>query len=64
MNRPSWFPVPEFLLNIVLGELASMLTKGQRVLPGKAIERGFSFKYPTLPHALQALFHSQLTLKE
>ena len=38
MNRPSWFPVPEFLLKILLGELATMLTTGQRVIPGKAIE--------------------------
>lgn len=56
MNRPSWFPVPEFLLEIALGELATMLTTGQRVHPQKALKSGFSYSYPTLQKALQSIF--------
>lgn len=60
MNRPSYFPVPEFVLRMALGELAGMLTTGQRVYPERALEGGFAFSYPTLPDALQAIFsHSQ-----
>lgn len=55
MNRPSFFPVPEFVLRTVLGELSTMLTTGQRAHPKKALEGGFSFSYPTLYGALHSL---------
>ena len=61
MNRPSWFPVPEFMLRIALGELATMLTTGQRVHPLKALEAGFSYSYATLQTALDSLFAAPLT---
>ena len=61
MNRPSWFPVPGFLLRIALGELASMLTTGQRVHPQRALDGGFTYLYPTLPAALKALFKESHT---
>ncbi len=56
MNRPSWFPVPEFILKTALGELASMLITGQRIEPQKALQHGFSFSYPTLRAALTEIF--------
>ena len=56
MNRPSWFPVPEFVLRMALGELSTMLTTGQRVYPTKALQGGFSYTYPTLQPALNAIF--------
>jgi hypothetical protein len=56
MKRPAWFPVPGFILRIALGELASMLTTGQRVYPKRALEGGFTFLYPELPAALVAVF--------
>ncbi len=55
MNRPSLFPVPGFVLKIALGEMAEMLTTGQKVLPQRARELGFTFTYPELPQALEAL---------
>jgi uncharacterized protein (TIGR01777 family) len=56
MNRPSLFPVPEFVLRIALGELATMLTTGQRVHPLQALEAGFSYSYATLQAALDSIF--------
>lgn len=56
LNRPSWLPVPETVLRIALGELATMLTTGQRVYPQKARDEGFSFSYETVEQALHALF--------
>jgi NAD dependent epimerase/dehydratase family enzyme len=56
MKRPSWVPVPGIILQIALGELASMLTTGQRVYPNRALEGGFTFSYPGLPAALEAVF--------
>lgn len=64
MKRPSWFPVPEFVLKTALGELASMLTTGQRVEPQQALQNGFSFAYPTLPAALNEIFSNHSTMKE
>lgn len=59
MNRPSWLPVPAFALKIMLGEIADMLTKGQRVVPRKAQELGYQFKYPTVDAALRNLFNKK-----
>ena len=64
MKRPSWFPVPAFVLKTALGELASMLTTGQRVEPQQALQNGFSFAYPTLPAALHEIFSNHSTMKE
>ncbi|XP_078161066.1 NAD(P)-binding Rossmann-fold superfamily protein isoform X2 [Carex rostrata] len=54
-GRPSWLPVPEFALKAVLGEGASVVLDGQRVLPVRAQELGFSFKYPSVKDALSAI---------
>jgi len=56
MKRPSWFPVPEFVLRMTLGELATMLTTGQRAQPQKALSTGFSFTYSTVQEALNSIF--------
>ncbi len=59
MNRPSLFPVPGFVLKVALGELSDMLTTGQRVIPQRAIESGFTFSYPELSQALDNVFHAR-----
>jgi hypothetical protein len=56
MKRPSWFPVPEFVLKIALGELSTMLTTGQRAQPHKALNAGFSFTYSTIQEAMNSIF--------
>lgn len=59
LKRPSWLPVPAFALRFLLGEMADMLLSGQRVLPAKARQLGYSFKYQSLSEALAAtLRHS------
>ena len=62
LRRPSWIPVPEFVLKLALGELGSMMTTGQRVTPKKAIEGGYTFQYPTLESALQTIFPDRTAL--
>jgi uncharacterized protein len=61
MNRPSWVPVPGLILRIALGELASMLITGQQVYPKRALEGGFTFLYPGLTAALEAVFSDSKT---
>lgn len=55
MGRPSWAPVPAFLLRAILGEMAGMVLTGQRVVPKKLVEAGFKFRYPKLDEALRAV---------
>ncbi len=47
---------PDFGLRALLGEVADVVTKGQKVLPAKALLLGYSFQYPSLPEALQNIF--------
>ncbi|XP_039036125.1 epimerase family protein SDR39U1 homolog, chloroplastic-like isoform X2 [Hibiscus syriacus] len=55
MGRPSWLPVPDFALKAVLGEGATVVLEGQKVLPVKAKELGFPFKYPYVKDALKSI---------
>ncbi|KAJ6310766.1 hypothetical protein OIU76_015476 [Salix suchowensis] len=55
MGRPSWLPVPDFALKAVLGEGASVVLDGQRVLPTRAKELGFQFKYPQVKDAIKTI---------
>ena len=57
LHRPFLpFGPPDAMLDIVLGEMAQVITKGQRVLPEKALLHQYSFKYPDLVPALNAVF--------
>jgi uncharacterized protein (TIGR01777 family) len=55
LRRPAVFQAPAFVLNICLGEMASMLLTGQRVLPAAAEDLGFRFAYRELEPALKSL---------
>lgn len=49
-------PLPRPLLRIMLGEMADeLLLSGQRVLPKRLLQQGYSFRYPTLGEALEQL---------
>lgn len=56
LKRPSWLPVPAWVLRLSLGELAAMLLTGQRAVPQKIQAAGYSFQYPKLETALRAIF--------
>ena len=55
LNSPSWLAVPEFSLRLALGEMADLVTKGQRVLPHRALELGYQFRFAELRPALEDL---------
>ncbi len=55
LGRPSWLPVPAFALRAAFGELASIMTTGQRVVPKVALESGYRFRFPQLEPALQSI---------
>jgi uncharacterized protein (TIGR01777 family) len=55
VGRPSWAPVPAFVLRLALGEMADMLLTGQRVVPKRLLDAGYPFRFPTLEEALRDL---------
>lgn len=58
LGRPSWLPVPGFMLKIVLGEFAESLLVSLRVIPEKALVEGFNFSYPVLENALNNILRN------
>lgn len=58
MSRPSWLPAPAFAIRLALGEMGdALLLGGQRVIPAKAQELGFQFRFATIGHALISILH-------
>ncbi len=55
MNRSSWIPVPAFVLNLAMGEAATIVLTGQRVLPRRAVELGYEFRRARLVPALESI---------
>ncbi len=55
LNRPSWLPVPEFVLEALLGEAAQVILEGQQVQPQRTLATGFQFQYPTITAALKQI---------
>jgi hypothetical protein len=43
------------MLRLTLGQFASALLEGQRVIPEVLQEVGFQFQYPELPEALASI---------
>ena len=56
MKRPSWFPVPGFVLRLIFGEMAKdTLLSGQRVIPRRLLEAGYRFLYPQAELAIKEI---------
>jgi len=56
LHRPVIFPVPAFILRLLVGEMAEeLIINGQRVLPEKAIANDFDFDFPELEGALSEI---------
>jgi len=64
LHRPSWLPVPSFMLHLALGELATLITTGQRVIPAKALSGGYRFQYPQLESALANLLSTYKKMEQ
>lgn len=55
LHRPNWLPVPKFALKVAFGEVAQVLTTGQRVLPKAAQNFGYKFQHPEAEETLRSL---------
>jgi uncharacterized protein (TIGR01777 family) len=56
LHRPTFMPsVPRWVLRLAVGEFGTVLLHGQKVLPQKLLDNGFTFQFPTLMQALHDL---------
>jgi len=56
LGRPAVVPVPKLALKARFGgELGEIVTRGQRVIPRRAVDAGFEFHHPELEPALRDL---------
>ena len=54
LYRPTFLPLPEFAVNLVLGEMGdALLIDSTRVEPRRLLEAGYKFKFPDLQAALE-----------
>jgi uncharacterized protein len=52
LHRPAFMPTPTFALRLMLGEVANVVAKGQRVVPHLPLQLGYQYKFPTIDAAL------------
>lgn len=55
LGRPSVLPAPALALKAVFGEMSLMLLKGQRAVPKKLLDLGFTFKFEHVQAAVRDL---------
>ena len=54
LHRPAILPVPTLALRALYGEMAEIVTEGQRAVPARALALGFEFEHADLDEALRA----------
>jgi uncharacterized protein len=53
LSRPAVLPVPGFALRLLYGEMAEIVTTGQRVMPRRLEATGYRFRFAALEPALR-----------
>jgi uncharacterized protein len=53
LRRPAFAPVPALAVKALYGEMASIVTTGQRAVPARLTELGYRFRLPELEAALR-----------
>jgi uncharacterized protein len=52
LHRPAVAPVPAVALKLLYGDMAEIVTEGQRAVPRRALDGGYAFGHPDLDAAL------------
>jgi uncharacterized protein (TIGR01777 family) len=55
LDRPSWLPIPEFVVRRLMGEMADIILDGANAQPGVLTEIGFEFRYERIAQALRSM---------
>ena len=56
LKRPAMLRAPAFAMRLALGEMADALLGSQRVVPQRALDAGYAFRFPDLAGVLADLF--------
>jgi uncharacterized protein (TIGR01777 family) len=54
LHRPAVAPIPGAAIRLLYGDMAEIVTKGQRVVPRRTLELGYRFQHPDLDEALRS----------
>jgi uncharacterized protein len=54
LHRPAFAPVPGLAVRALYGEMAEVVTEGQRAIPRRAQEHRYAFAHPDLDEALRS----------
>ena len=58
LHRPAVAPIPGLTIKAMYGEMAQIVLKGVRMVPGRAAELGYEFRHPELDEALESTLRS------
>jgi uncharacterized protein (TIGR01777 family) len=53
LHRPALAPVPGFAIRLLYGDMAEIVTEGQRAVPERALAGGYAFRHTDLDEALR-----------
>jgi uncharacterized protein (TIGR01777 family) len=53
LHRPAFAPVPGLAVRLLYGDMAEIVTTGQRAVPMRALELGYAFRHTDLEQALR-----------
>jgi uncharacterized protein len=53
LHRPAVLPIPGFALHLLYGDMAEVVTEGQRAVPRRPLDLGYAFRHPDLDEALR-----------
>jgi uncharacterized protein (TIGR01777 family) len=54
LHRPAVAPIPGAAIRLLYGDMAEIVTKGQRVFPKRTLALGYTFRHTDLDEALEA----------
>jgi uncharacterized protein (TIGR01777 family) len=60
LGRPAVLPVPGFAVRLLYGDMAEMVTTGQRAIPARLREMGYQFRHEEVDPALRAVLGAAL----
>jgi NAD dependent epimerase/dehydratase family enzyme len=55
LRRPAVLPVPGLAVKLLYGEMAQIVTGGQRAVPALLTEHGYGFRYTEIEAALASV---------
>jgi uncharacterized protein (TIGR01777 family) len=53
LHRPAFAPVPGFAVRVLYGDMAQIVTEGQRMVAMRALEHGYAFRHTDLDESLR-----------